>query len=245
MGVEGMKNGELIERAVGVIGGLGPLATVYFMELIILNTKVSKDQDHLNMIVLNHATIPDRTDFIVGKSKDNPLPIMIEDAKKLEAAGAGFIVMPCNTAHYFYEEIRKNVEIEMVSIIEEAIEFAITTISEVKTIGVLATDGTIKSEAYKIECEKKGIGYMTPSDKEQEEIMGIIYNEIKAGKKGNKKLLLEIVNNMHERGCDAVILGCTELSTMCRDSDINSPIIIDSLYALARKAILLGGKEIK
>ena len=96
----------MIERAVGIIGGVGPMATVYFMETIIKMTDAKKDQDHINMVVLNHATIPDRTDFILGKSRRNPLKIMVEDAQKLQNAGADFVVIPCNTAHYIFDEIQ-------------------------------------------------------------------------------------------------------------------------------------------
>ena len=97
----------MIEKAVGIIGGIGPMSTVYFMEMIINMTDAAKDQEHINMVVLNHATIPDRTSYILGESSQNPLAVMVEDAKKLQQAGADFIVIPCNTAHYFFEEIKK------------------------------------------------------------------------------------------------------------------------------------------
>ena len=245
MNEQNIKEEKMIEKAAGVLGGLGPLATVYFMELIIMNTKVSCDQDHLNMVVLNHATIPDRTDFIVGKSDDNPLPIMIEDAKKLEIAGADFIVMPCNTAHHFYEEIRKNVKIEMVSIIEETIIYAVDTVPNLKKIGILATEGTIKSKTYDLECQKRGIICEIPTDSELKLLMHIIYDEIKAGHRGNPKELYEIINSMIARGCDAVVLGCTELSVMYEENNIHDEMIIDSLTALARKTIIRGGKKIR
>ena len=236
---------ELIDRAVGILGGIGPLATVYFMELVIRHTCAEKDQDHINMVVLNHATIPDRTDFILGKSTENPLEIMIEDAKKLEAAGAGFIVMPCNTAHYFYDEIRKNVKVEMVSIIEETVRYALETVPGLKKLGILATDGTIRSGTYDIECARHGISCQTPADDERRVLMRIIYDEIKAGKPGDMEALKSVIGSMRARGCDAVVLGCTELSTMCAGGELRDGRVVDSLYALAKKTILLGGKRFR
>ena len=99
----------MAEKTLGILGGIGPLATVYFMDLIVKMTDAVKDQDHISMIVLNHAAIPDRTEFILDNSKPNPLPVMIDDAKKLQAAGADYVVMPCNTAHYFYEQIQASI----------------------------------------------------------------------------------------------------------------------------------------
>ena len=235
----------LIEKAAGVLGGLGPMATVYFMQTVTDLTDASCDQEHINMVVLSHATIPDRTAYILGTSDENPLPLMIEDAKKLEASGAGFIVMPCNTAHYFYEEIRKNISVEMVSIIEETLQYAAESVPDLKKIGILATEGTIKSKTYDIECEKHGIECELPTDSELAALMHIIYDEIKAGNTGNSEQLQSIIDAMLSRGCDAVVLGCTELSVMCEKNNIRSSKIIDSIAALARKTVILAGKEIR
>ena len=235
----------MTDKAVGILGGLGPLATVYFMELVIKHTEASRDQDHIDMIVLNHATIPDRTDFILGRSKENPLESMIQDAKKLEAAGAGFIVMPCNTAHYFYDGIRENVRIEMVSIIEETVRYAFEAVPGLRKLGILATDGTIKSGTYDLECAKRGIACVSPSDDERRELMRIIYDEVKAGKPGDAGALDGVIDDMLSRGCDAVALGCTELSTVYRDGGRRDGRVIDSLYALARRTILLAGKRFR
>ena len=99
-----------MKNAVGVLGGVGPLATVYFMEMIIEMTDASKDQEHIDMLVSNHATIPDRTGFILGESSESPMDAMVEDAQMLETAGCSFVVIPCNTAHYFFEDIKNRGE---------------------------------------------------------------------------------------------------------------------------------------
>ena len=103
----------------GIVGGLGPLASAYFYELITQHTKAQKDQDHIDIILSSRASTPDRTAYITGKSPDCPLPYMIEDAVRLEQYGADALVIPCNTAHYFIDEVRNSVKIPVPSIIEE------------------------------------------------------------------------------------------------------------------------------
>ena len=98
----------LKKKLVGVLGGLGPQATIYFMNLVVKHTKVSKDQEHIDMVVFNHASIPVRTAFILGKSEENPTPYIIEDCHKLASLGCDFAVMPCNTAHFVYSKVAEN-----------------------------------------------------------------------------------------------------------------------------------------
>ena len=107
---------------VGVLGGVGPMATVYFEQMVLELTDASCDQDHLNMLVCNHATIPDRTAFILGESKLSPLFDMARDAQMLARAGCGFLVLPCNTAHFFHEHIQNAVSIPLLNIIEETVK---------------------------------------------------------------------------------------------------------------------------
>lgn len=232
------------EKTLGILGGLGPLATVYFMDMIVKMTEAKKDQDHISMIVLNHAAIPDRTDFILDASKPNPLPMMIEDAKKLQAAGADYVVMPCNTAHFFYEQIQNNITIPMLNIIEETVVYAKDRMG-VKKLGILATKGTISAGSYQRMCEKHGIDRAVPSLQDEQSLMNIIYNQVKAGKEINTAEFIKIIENMKADGCDAVALGCTELSVINKDFDLNRNDIVDSLEVLARRSIELCGKTVK
>ncbi|MEG1028442.1 MAG: amino acid racemase, partial [Oscillospiraceae bacterium] len=128
-------------KTLGVIGGVGPLSTAYFMEVLINMTDAQTDQQHINMIVLNHTEIPDRTAYILGKSQESPVPIMVEDAKKLQSYGAEVIVTPCNTAHYFYNQLSKSVQVPFINMIyETALQLKQDGIS---TAGIMATNGTI------------------------------------------------------------------------------------------------------
>ena len=235
------------EKTLGVLGGVGPLATIYFADLVVKMTDAKTDQEHIAMVILNHGSIPDRTDYILDNTKPNPLPVMAADAKKLQAADCDFIVIPCNTAHYFYDEIQKNVSIPIINIIEETVKYAIETVPNLKTLGVLATEGTIKSEAYRKITDKYGIECKIPDEDDQQSLMNIIYGEVKAGKEVDIFEFMRIVGNMRKQGCEAVVLGCTELSIINKDFELSKKDkrIIDSMEVLARRSIELCGKKIK
>ena len=104
-------------KTVGVIGGLGPMATVYFYDMVVRLTDAKTDQEHIDMVIANRATTPDRTDYIIGKSDVSPVDLLKKDAKRLEAFGSDFIVITCNTAHFFYNEISEEVSIPVLNII--------------------------------------------------------------------------------------------------------------------------------
>lgn len=231
-----------MKNSVGVLGGLGPLATSYFMNLVINNTKALIDQDHINMIVFNHATTFDRTDYITGKSKNNPIDTLIEDAKKLENLGCDYVVMPCNTAHYFYDQITQSINIPFLNIVDCAID-EIKTNKQIK-IGIMATDGTIKAQTYQNKILKKGFETFIPSSEVQEKIMDYIYNYVKKGQQVPAYKFMQTINYFFDNDCDYIIVGCTELSVIYTDLEIKDPRIIDSLTVLAKRTIIKSGKEL-
>lgn len=233
------------EKVLGVIGGVGPQATVYFADLIIKMTDAKTDQEHITTIILNHSSIPDRTAYILDNSKENPLPVMINDAKMLEKDGCDFIVIPCNTAHYFFDEIQKNVDVPIINILEETVSYCEKTVPDIKKIGVLATDGTIKSEAYQNIIKKHSLEYAVPSPCDQESLMNIIYNQVKAGEEVDICEFQRIIGEMKKQGCDAIILGCTELSIIKKDYNIKRVDVVDSMECLARASISACGKKLK
>lgn len=229
------------KKLVGVLGGLGPQATIYFMNLVVKNTKVTKDQEHIDMIVFNHASIPDRTAFILGKSKDDPTPYLIEDCSKLYGLGCDFVVMPCNTAHFVYSKVAESSNIPVVNIIEETVKAC----GNCKKVGIMATDGTLSSEVYQNELNKKSISYFVPDYEHQLLIMKLIYEDVKVGKKVDINDFNKLVNYFLQNGCDKIIIGCTELSIIVDDYDIRNDYIVDSLYVLAKKTIELADASIK
>ena len=181
------------EKVLGVLGGVGPLATIYFADLVIKMTDAKTDQEHIAMIILNHASIPDRTEYILDNKKPNPLPVMIADAQKLEKDGADYIVIPCNTAHYFFDEIQKSVRVPIINILEETVRYAEKTVPNLKCLGILATEGTVISGAYQNIIKKHGLDFRVPSEEDQKSLMHIIYDEVKAGEKAETRESFRLV----------------------------------------------------
>ena len=127
----------------GILGGLGPMSSVYFYELLTAHTKASSDGDHIDLLISSRASTPDRTAFILGNSSSDPLPVMIEEAKRLERAGADLLVIPCNTAHYFYDGLKESCQIPILNIIEETVAHLYR--NKIQKFGLLATAGTVES----------------------------------------------------------------------------------------------------
>lgn len=190
----------------GIIGGLGPLASSYLYEMITTKTKAKKDQDHLNIVLLSHPSIPDRTKYILKESDNSPLPFLIEDAKLLEKLGIKMISIPCNTSCYFHEELQKEINTPINNLVKNTVKFIKE--KNIKNVAILATKGTIKSNLYQKELEKENINYITPN---QDIVMEIIYDYIKAGKEVTKEIFNKCVEDVK---IDTFILGCTELSLL-------------------------------
>ncbi|HSQ88077.1 aspartate/glutamate racemase family protein [Romboutsia sp.] len=230
-------------KTVGVIGGLGPMATVYFYDMIVRLTDAKSDQEHIDMIITNRATTPDRTNYIIGKSPNSPVEVLIKDAKKLEQYGTDFLVITCNTAHYFYGQIAGSVNIPVINIIEETVKYAKQ--KGHKKLGILATTGNIQTKLYQNMCEKYDIDYLVLDNEKQDHIMDIIYKDIKSGKSADMDKFNSVIKHLKENNCDGAILGCTELSILKNDNDLDNEFYIDSLEVLARKTINSCGKTAK
>lgn len=201
----------------GIIGGLGPLASCYLYEMITKRTKADKDQDHLNIVLLSHPSIPDRTKYILNESTDSPLPYLIEDCKTLEKLGVKMISIPCNTSCYFHESLQKETNVIINNLVKNTIKFIKK--HNIKSVAILATKGTIKSKLYQKELEKENISYIIPN---QDKVMEIIYDYIKAGKTVTKDLFNECIQNTD---VEAYILGCTELSLLKSELKLSNNFI--------------------
>ena len=228
------------KKLLGIIGGLGPMAGVCLCEQIVLHTKASRDQDHIDFLLSSRASIPDRTAFIVGRSAESPLPALITEVKRLTAAGAEVIAIPCNTSHRFYEEIAKETDAEIIHMPREVADFCRHL--GLRKVGVLATEGTVHAGIYRDALESFGVEYMTCTAEEQRFITETIYERIKQGREPDSKRFLQIAKGLTDAGCEAVILGCTELS--CLEREIESDIrFIDPMHVLAAEAIIACGGE--
>jgi len=221
------------EKIIGILGGMGPEATIDLFYKIIKFTPAEKDQDHLRIIIDNNPKIPDRTAAILGKGKDL-LPALQETAKNLEKAGADFIIIPCNTAHYFLPLIQESVKIPILNMIEEAAEETQQRIPQIQKVGLLASIGTYKTEIYHQQFKKFNIEVISPEEKDKEEVMKAIY-AVKAGNlsEGIKKNILKIAQKLVDKGAEAIIAGCTEIPLILKEGDVSVPII-DPTQVLAK-----------
>lgn len=236
------------ERIIGVLGGMGPEATLDLFQKIIKNTKAVKDQDHLRVIIDSNPKIPDRTPAILG-SGENPLPLMIETARNLESAGAHFIVMPCVSAHYFIKELREGITIPVISIIEEVAGEVERRLPAIRQVGLIATTGTIRAGLFQDRLRETGVEVLVPTPEDQENlVMSAIYGEsgIKAGFTSleNKGNILKASNALIEKGAQGIIGGCTEVPLVVQQGDMEVPFF-DSLNILALAAIRLAKGEIR
>ena len=223
----------------GILGGLGPMASAYFYEMITAHTKAQRDQDHIDILLSSRASTPDRTDYIMGRSNISPLPVMIEDARYLESCHVSAIVIPCNTAHYFIEELRRSVKIPMPSIITETVNHIKS--SGKKKAGILATEGTVSTNTYQMELDAAGIEWEIPSAENQKILMELIYDCVKCGIPADREKFYKVVRELTEKGCDCLILGCTELSVINKQLG-GDPLFVDSLEVLAYRAIKMCGQ---
>lgn len=222
----------------GILGGVGPLATAYFMELIIKKTPAERDQDNIPMIVFNDPQIPDRTAFILDKTQPDPLPEMKNVALWLEEAGADYIAIPCNTAHYFHEQIAEATSVPVLNIMKETTERIVETYGAGATIGLLATDGTLSSGVFQEYLHNAGLKVALPSAEDQREIvMPLIYDRIKRNLPYDSGEFFDLAERMHRDGCEAVIVGCTELSVAYQDLDDPPSYLVDAMDVLAERCV--------
>ena len=237
----------MTDLPVGVIGGVGPQATAYFLDMVVRLTDAARDQDHLDLVVLNHATIPDRTEFILGTSQDDPGPVMAADAARLEAFGVSFLVVPCNTASHFTQQVLDAVTVPVVSIDAETVDEAVRRVPDLATVGVLATTGTLAARVYHQEVERRGLGCVVPDDADQAVLMRVIYEQVKAGRPVDLDAFLAVVARVRDAGAQVVVLGCTELSIVAADAGLleQDRLLVDSLDTLARRTIERAGHRVR
>jgi len=220
---------------VGILGGMGPEATLECYESIIDHTPARTDQEHLHIIVDNNSGIPDRTKAILSDGED-PLPLLISSAKRLETAGADFLVIPCNTAHYFIDSIREVIDIPLLNMIRATLE----DLPRDSRAGLLATTGTIETGIYE-NYARRGIEMIYPEREYQRMVMNAIYGEkgIKAGYKSSelKESLINVTNHLRERGASRIIAGCTEIRLVLDYSDLPDIELLKPIDIIAKRAI--------
>lgn len=230
------------KEILGVIGGLGPIATAHFMALVTEMTAAATDQEHLNMIIYSVPSIPDRTAHILDNSKPSPLPHMLAIGQTLAKQGVDRIAIPCMTAHYFFERLEVGIPVPLVHGVRETVRHLKE--NGIQTVGIMATDGTIRSRIFRSELEAQGLSAIVPGEEAQKHVMHLIFNNIKAGIPAEMDRFHTAAEDLRIQGAEAIILGCTELSLIKRDFEIG-PGFIDAMEVLAQQSVLQCGLTLK
>lgn len=226
----------------GVIGGLGPMATAYYLELVVRMTDAKRDQDHPEIMVMDIPTIPDRTAYILGKSEEDPVGPMVQLGKQLKSLGATVLATPCVTAHYFHEALQQGSGLPVIHVIQKTAQLLRS--EGVGCVGLMATDGTVESGIFQKELEAAGISVVLPDEQGQRGVMTIIYDQVKAGIPADLQLFHGICGQLWRQGAQVVILGCTELSLLKKQADLGDGIL-DVLDVLAKESVIACGKPVK
>ena len=223
---------------------MGPLATADLFRKIVLLTDAARDNDHIRIYIDDNASIPDRTAAILSGGAD-PLPAMVDSLRKLEACGADCIIMPCNTAHYFLPRLQSLTKIPFLSMLEATAKTCAARFPS-ETAAVLATKGTLSAGLYQTALEKEGVPFLLPSEAEQDALMRVIYDGVKAGKgpEDYRADMESVVGSLSARGADYFILGCTELPLAAQALALPQSTV-DPTAELAKAAIRFCGYSVK
>ncbi|MFB5271447.1 amino acid racemase [Enterococcus hirae] len=226
-----------MENFFSILGGMGTMATESFVRLINHRTKASKDQEYLNYVLFNHATVPDRTAYILDREQESPMPYLLDDVEKQNLLKPNFIVLTCNTAHYFFDELQAATEIPILHMPREAANELVRQNTTGK-VAILGTEGSMKAGIYEKEVRQLGFEAVIPNAQLQAKINHLIYHDIKESDYLNKELYYEILAEAVARfDCEKIILGCTELSLMQEYVGENEYPVIDAQSILADQTI--------
>lgn len=224
-----------MKKVIGILGGMGPKATSDAFEKLISKTPAKNDQEHIPVVIVSLPEIPDRTRSIIHQGP-SPLKSMVNSLNILEKSGVNCIIMPCNTAHYWYGELKNHTKAHFISIVESACEKVKS--SERQTVAILATSGTIKANLYQKQLANHGIKYVIPDEVNQQKVM----DSIMAYKSGDvvksSNLLLPVIDSLEDKGVDSFILACTEIPLILKPSKgVADDKFIDATDELIKEAV--------
>jgi aspartate racemase len=230
-------------RIVGVLGGMGPDATVAFMAKIVALTPADKDQDHVHMLVDHNPKVPNRQEAILDDGED-PGPAIAAMAERLETAGAEFLVIPCNTAYVFQGNILDAISIPLISIIDETIATVGERVPGIEVVGMLATDGCLRANVYQKALRENGLSPVLPDNEELSDLMDLV-GRIKGGDQSDdvSAAMRRLANALVTRGAQVIVAGCTEIPLVLDEAMLTVPLI-SSTDVLAQKTVQLARGEL-
>ena len=222
-----------MKKIIGIIGGMGPMATADLFKKIIDNTPAEKDQDHIRVLIDSNTDIPDRTAALLSGGA-SPIPALTDSVRRLVTAGADCLIMPCNTAHGFYDAVQAAAGavpvLHMIRLTGEELKR-----SGITKVGLLATSGTVKTGIYAKNLA--GIEILVPNATEQEAVMELIYGAVKAGLKTyDASRVQAAADRLLAEGAQVIILGCTELPLAKELYGLDFPSV-DPTLCLAQGAV--------
>lgn len=223
------------EKIAGILGGMGPEATVDLMRRIIAHTDARDDIDHVRCIVDNNPKVPSRIKALLEGGGEDPGPCMADMARKLEAWGADFLCIACNTAHNYYPSVRNAVRIPVLHMVELTVQAVARQRPDVKKLGIMASPAVRLTHLYEEPCRRFGIQAVYASPMQEQRLLGVI-KDIKAGHTGDsvRAAFGEIVSNVKEQGAQGIAIACTELGIIGGDYGIFS---VDAADVLARTIV--------
>jgi aspartate racemase len=225
-----------VSRTVGILGGMGPAATLDFVARLRRLTPARRDQDHLRLLIDDNPTVPNRNEALAGAGP-SPAPVLAAMARGLQAAGAEVLVMPCNTAHAFQADIEAAVTIPFLSIVGETIAAARTAAPDLKRAGLLAVDGALSARLYQDAFAAAGVEPLTLAPEDQAAFMALVY-QIKSGEvgSGSRLRMRALADRLAEAGADVVVAACTEVPLVLDAQDLALPLV-NSTEALAVRTV--------
>jgi aspartate racemase len=235
----------MTEKTIGILGGMGPEATLDLFGKIIANSPAATDQDHLRVVIDSNPKVPDRTAAILAGG-ESPVPAMQAGIAALKRAGADFVVIPCVSAHFFLDELQREAGLPILSMFDVTAEHIRQHHPHIRTIGMLATTGTLQGGRFREMLQRSGIETLAPKETDQERVMAAIY-AIKGAAGGKEREaigaeLRAVAGRLIRRGAQGVVAGCTEIPLALRPGDLDVPVF-DTLLLLARAAIAAAGQS--
>jgi aspartate racemase len=231
------------EKVIGMLGGMGPEATLDCYSRIISNTPAKTDQEHLRVIIDSNPKVPDRTAAIIAEG-ESPVPILVAGCRSLQQAGADFIIMPCVSAHFFLDEIQQQIGLPILSIFDIVTETIISDHPQIKTVGLMGTTGTINGGLFQKRLAVEGIQTIVANEIHQSKVMEAIY-DIKNSQPARSRAqivsdLTAAADELISKGARGIIAGCTEIPLALKQEHLSVPYF-NALTILARAAIFKAG----
>ena len=227
-------------KKLGILGGMGPAASAEFVNRLIAQTSASCDQDHIPFVLWSDPRVPDRSTSLRNKD-DLPLSWLLNGIQGLKSAGCNCIVIPCNTAHFWFDEMKKQASwnskiIHIVDSVVDALQDVNVTNS---TIGIIGTQATIELGLYQYKLNKLGWNCITPTKEEMDTLVQPAINLIKANNnEAAQPLIMTVVNRLIDSGAKAVVLGCTELPLAVKQTEEKGIPLINSIDCLVKSALI-------